>query len=267
MNVIGQNELTPEFRRLYFWLVQSNGTSAATSEAGNSVLLSLNGGTPFTASATLSEVSASRGRFYLQLSTSEVSRPGVMQAFYSSATCFEQSNYGGPVTVMPQSVYIPQYMSWGSRLVGATSVSVTLASGETTTNDFLNGAGILIQYPDNSLAFNIISDSTPPTAQMANAFAVTPSSACTYYILPGTIAAALSAADVGSIGTDAAQKVWGYNMGAGRTTVQALYALRNRVLVTPGSSVGTVYLTDDATSVWTFSVSTQPYGFSGVDPT
>lgn len=266
LNAVGLNELTPEFRRLFFWLVQSNGTSAATSEAGNTVLLSLNGGAPFASTGTLSSTSAARGRYFVQLSTSDVSRPGVLQAFYSSTTCFEQSNYGGPVTIMPQSPYIPQYVSTGSRLQSGAASAVLLGSGETTVDDFFNGAGIVVQYPDGNVAFNTVSDWSYPQASMANNFAVTPTSSCTYWLLPGTLAAAISSADISSIGTDAANKVWGYNMGAGRLTVQALYPTRNRVLVTPGSSVGTVYSTDDATSAWTFSVSTQPFGFSGVDP-
>ena len=266
MNVIGQNELSPEFRRLYFWLVQSNGTSAATSESGNTFAISINGAAPYASTATLQSIATARGRYFAQLSTSDISRPGVLQAFYSSATCFEQSNYGGPLTIMPQSPWIPQYLSWGSRLVSGAASVVVLGSGETTTADFYNGAGILVQYPDGKVAFNVISDWTYPNAAMANLWAVTPSSSCTYHLLPGTIAAALTSSDIGSVGTDAANKVWNWNLGNGRLTKEALYPLRNRVLVTPGSSVGTVYLTDDGTSAWTFSVSTQPFGFSGVDP-
>jgi hypothetical protein len=72
---------------------------------------------------------------------------------------------------------------------------------------------------------------------------------------------ALSAAQMRSI----ASSVMSTNIGDGRLYQEAMFALRNRVLIE--GSVGTVYQTDDTTSSWTFgitSLGTAP--ISGINP-
>jgi hypothetical protein len=70
------------------------------------------------------------------------------------------------------------------------------------------------------------------------------------------------AVDAGALATDAGQeiadRILNRNIASGsdggRDVRQALYTLRNRVLMS--GSTGTVYQTDDSTSAWTFSIAT-----------
>lgn len=185
---IGQNEPEATRRLVYWWLVQSNGTSVATSEAGNRPQWSLNGSAYTNATNTLSAVSANAGQYSLQLTQSETSIPGIMRFRHSSATCFEQSTDGGPVQFVPNNPYNVQYTSQQSKLVGGTSSAVSLGSGETTKDDWFNGSFILLQYANGDLIGNLISDYTgaSKSAQLQNTLPTAASSALTYWVLPGT---------------------------------------------------------------------------------
>jgi len=187
---IGQNEPDANRRLVYFWLVQSNGTSVATNEATNRPQWSLNGSAYTAATNTLSAVSANAGQYSLQLTQSETSLQGIMRFRHSSATCFEQSSDGGPAQIIANNPYNPQYLSQQSKLVGGTTSAVSLGSGETSKDDWFNGAGILLEYANGDRIFNIISDYTGATksAQLQNALPTVSSSANTYYIYPGTAA-------------------------------------------------------------------------------
>ena len=70
------------------------------------------------------------------------------------------------------------------------------------------------------------------------------------------------ALDAGALATDAGQEIAdrillrniASGSDGGRDVRQVYYAVRNRVLMS--GSTGTVYMVDDATSSWTFSVAT-----------
>ena len=82
-----------------------------------------------------------------------------------------------------------------------------------------------------------------------------------------------SAIDAAALATDAGQEIADRvllrNVAGGddsaRSVGQALYVLRNRVDAT-GPSTGTVFRTDDATSAWTFSITTGANPIAAVDP-
>lgn len=190
---VGQNEPTAERRLVYFWLVQSNGTSVATTEATNRPQWSLNGSAFTGATNTLSAVSANAGRYSLQLTQSETSVLGAFVFRHSSATCFEQGNEGGPIQIIAANPYNPQYISQQSRLQGGTTSAISLGSGETTRDDYFNGVGVLLQYASGDLIFDIGSDYTGATKslQLQNALPVAPASTTTYWIYPGTPATPL----------------------------------------------------------------------------
>lgn len=193
--LIGQNEPDANRRRVYFWLVQSNGTTPAAVEATNRPQWSLNGSAFTNATNTLSAVSANAGRYSLDLTQSETSQLGCFILRYSSATCFEQGPEGGPVMIVPSNPYNPQYLSQQSRLQGATSTSaISLGSGETTADGFYAGAGILIEFTNGERQFAIISTYTGATrtANLQNALTRLPVSTNTYWLYPGAPATPLS---------------------------------------------------------------------------
>lgn len=195
---VGQNEPVAERRRAYFWLVQSNGTTPASNESGNRPQWSLNGSAYTNSTNTLSAVSAGAGKYVLDLTQSETSVLGVMKFRYSSTTCFEQEDTAGGIQILPNNPYVGQYLSQQSRLQGGTTSAISLGSGETTLDNFFNGAGVLLELPNGDRVFNIISDYTGATrsAQMQNTLPATPASTWTYQLYPGTTA------------TDAANAVW-----------------------------------------------------------
>ena len=92
----------------------------------------------------------------------------------------------------------------------------------------------------------------------------------------GTLTAAKFAAgaiDAAALASDAGQEIADALLGrniaggssTGRTVAEAFAPLRNRILIE--GSVGTVYATNDSTSLWTFSPSLGTAPIAGIDPT
>jgi hypothetical protein len=82
----------------------------------------------------------------------------------------------------------------------------------------------------------------------------------------GTIDAAALATDAGQeIADRVLMRSFEGGADSGRSVGQAFAVLRNRVLIQ--GSVGTVYMQDDTSSLWTFSPSLGTAPISGVDPT
>lgn len=288
---ISQNELTAERRRLYWWLVQSNGTTPAQYETGGRPQWSLNGSAFTNATNVLSSVSSQFGRYYQDLTASETSQAGVMMFRYSSGTCFEQGPEGGPVQILPNSPYNPQYLSQQSRFVSGSTTSGALGSGETTADGYYAGAGILVEYGNGERQFNVISTYTGSgqIATFANPMQRGLSSTITYWLIPGTTGTVPSTATV-------AQQVWEYTsgrtvdsvltvlgmtpsaqtslirsllsfaVGNGRIIQQYLWPLRNKVAADPLNSIVTVYEPDDTTSSWTASTTSASVAIAGFDP-
>lgn len=73
-------------RVVYLWAVQSNGTSAATNEAGGQPRMSVGGLSMWTTANTLSAISANAGLYSLVLGASDISLLGQGTVQYSSGT-------------------------------------------------------------------------------------------------------------------------------------------------------------------------------------
>lgn len=234
---INQSESSAPLRVVPFWLVQSNGTSVATNEAGGRPQWSINGSAFTNAPATLSAVSANAGRYTLQLAQSDVSVPGTMVLRHSSTTCFEQSSIPAVVQIVKQNPYIHVWdearsshtdlnsYGWTNQVPSAKTVQgfaglshVTLNSTETTTNDHFNGAFIQFQYPDGTLVGNYISDYTGSTrgAYLQNALLVAGASGMSYTILPSA-----QLPDLGSV-WNASRAAYGVSGSFGQYTYSQL---------------------------------------------
>lgn len=302
---LAQNELTPERRRLYWWLVQSNGTTPAQFETGGRPQWSLNGSAFTPATNVLSAVSATFGRYYQDLTASETSQAGVMMFRYSSGTCFEQGPEGGPVQILPNSPYNPQYLSQQSRFQSGSTSTGALGSGETTADGFYSGAGILVEYGNGERQFNVISTYTGSSriATFFNPMQRGLSSTISYWLIPGTtgtvpstatvaqqvwefsgrtvdyvsvVSIALSALTVESViqlesfgaqlEEDVPRSILSFDVGNGRIVQEYLWPLRNKVVSDRTSSIITVYKPDDVTSSWTASTTTASIAISGFDP-
>lgn len=202
---IAQNEPTAGLRVVPFWLVQSNGTSVATNEAGGRPQWSLNGSAFTNTPNTLSAVSANAGAYTLQLTQSDTSVLGTMQLRYSSTTCFEQRSTPPVIQIVDQSPYISPWdeprsvhtdlnsYGWALQVPSAKTLqgvadtsNVTLASNETARDGFYNGCFIQFQYADGSFFGNYISVYTGSTkgVKLQNPLPVAGSSGMSYTIHP-----------------------------------------------------------------------------------
>ena len=179
-----KNEQTAARRRLPLWLVQSDGTTPAQFEA-SAPFISINGGSYYTSAATLSSVSTGVGEYYAQLAPSDLSVLGRGRLIYSSATVGKAD---ADFLIVDTDPYNSGLVSQNTLLTGGTTSSITLASGETTTNDVFNGAFVLLTYPSGFKIGNIISDYTGSTKEAAlqNVLPITAASGMTYEIYPGT---------------------------------------------------------------------------------
>src|SRR5687768_8226430 len=75
-----------ERRRVFFHLVDAtDGITPEAGEAGGTATISFNGRTPVNSVNTLVAVDASKGDYYLELSTSEIAYPGLLLTHYKSA--------------------------------------------------------------------------------------------------------------------------------------------------------------------------------------
>lgn len=209
------NEPTAGLRLVPFWLVQSNGTSAATVEATNTPQWSLNGGAFVNAANTLSAVSANAGRYTLQLNQSETSVLGTMVFRHSSTTCFEQGSTPAVVQIRSQNPYVNVWdeprsthtdlSSYGwvlqvpsaKTLQGVVDTSnITLSSTETARDGFYDGCFIQLQFADGSYFGDYISRYTGSTKgiSLQNPLPVAAASGASYTIHPSG-----KLADLGSV--------------------------------------------------------------------
>lgn len=84
-----------------------------------------------------------------------------------------------------------QIASAGSRTDGASTSVITLGSGETTTNDFYNGAILNVMYDDGSMAAGVIDDYTgsDQSVSLRDPLPLAPSAA-TYWIFQAPVSGA-----------------------------------------------------------------------------
>jgi hypothetical protein len=205
MLLVALNEATAARRLVPFWLVQSNGTSAATVEAGNTPQWSLNGGAFVNAANTLSAVSANAGRYTLQLTQSETSVLGTLMFRHSSTTCFEQGSTPAVAQIVAQSPYVNVWdeprsthtdlttYGWTLQVPSAKTIqgvadtsNITLSSSESARDGLYNGCFIQFQYPDGTYYGDYISVYTGSTkgVKLQTALPAAASSGMSYTIFP-----------------------------------------------------------------------------------
>lgn len=89
MRLIQANEPAPERRLVYFHIVQSDGITPATDEAGGQPQISVNGA-PWTASGISALTAIGNGRYYAKLNQATVSPAGIeIETRYASAATAE----------------------------------------------------------------------------------------------------------------------------------------------------------------------------------
>ena len=93
----------PELRRVFFHLVDAtDGITPEAGEAGGTPTISINGRTPANTVNTLQAVDASKGDYYLELSTTEIVTPRHLLLHYKSA---ETAHFAQQVQVMAFDPY------------------------------------------------------------------------------------------------------------------------------------------------------------------
>jgi hypothetical protein len=86
MQYFQAGENNNERRRVFFHLVDAtDGITPEAGEAGGRPTISFNGRTPANTINTLVAVDASKGDYYLELSTAEIVNPGLLLIHYKSA--------------------------------------------------------------------------------------------------------------------------------------------------------------------------------------
>lgn len=132
------NESNASLRVVPLWLVQSNGSSAATHESGGQPQLILGGNFLGNTSATLSVASANAGEYFVTLAASEVSVAGLGAVTYSSTTAIQCSTYFRVATPNSNVSTISGSRPAGLRLLSHVSSVVTgqAVTGVLTTTQF-----------------------------------------------------------------------------------------------------------------------------------
>jgi hypothetical protein len=98
-------------RRVFFHLVDAtDGITPEAGEAGGRPTISFNGGTPVDTLNTLVAIDASKGDYYLELSTTEIVYPGLLLLHYKSA---DTAHFAQECQIMAFDPYT-QYGQFGS---------------------------------------------------------------------------------------------------------------------------------------------------------
>ncbi len=302
MIAIYSSEASASLRRIPIWLVGSNGTTPAGSEAAGQPQINwlARGTATVNTAATLSLVSANGGEYYVELNASEVSALGIAAVHYRSANALPNSTYfqiapvnsndsvrfglfalpnvaaeaaGGLITrgtgagqLSPSagSVGLIAQVHSGATVAG-------LTSGVTLYADTHSGATLQGVTRVNSSVtvadanYSAVTVRIAPLAYSGLTVGVSNIALATYSGV--TVEVSNIAQSVRSqIADDLLLRDIASGAFGGRSVQQALYALRNRVTI-DGSTM-TVYTADDASSSWTASVATTVTtgSISGVDP-
>lgn len=280
---------TANQRTVHFRLFTSNGTSPDTTASNDSVIVARGSTTTFTPNLLVTAVHSAQGMYSIQLSASDISNLG-QHAVYHTQGDFPQ--HVAAIDVVNFNPYSTQSnilnisnldATITSRSVFSSADSVGLKaqvhSGATVGINNI-AAGTYSGVTVGSLATIVAGDYGSSitfgvsTIKAGTYSGVTVGSAAT--ILGGGIVASsfgASAIDAAALATDAGQEIADRILlrniaggsDSGRTVGTALYVLRNKL--DASSSVGTVYQTDDASSAWTFSITTAVSPIAVVDPT
>ena len=270
---INTSEASASLRRVPIWLVGSDGTTPPSTQAGGQPQINWlpRGATTVNTSATLSLVSLNAGEYYVELTASEVSCPGVAAIHYRSAAAIPNSTYFKCVKFDSNDSMRFGLFALPNAAAAAAGGLITVGTGTGQLNVSSGSVGILaathsgVTIQGLSNYANISNVTLQPTeySNVTVRLGLVNYSGATVGV--GNIAAGTYSA-VTVAANDLAQSVRSQiaddfllrsiagGAPGGRTVQDALRFLRNRFLI-DGSTM-TVYTEDDSTSAWTASVST-----------
>lgn len=274
------------------WLMGSNGTTPATGEAGGQPQINWlpRGTATVNTAATLSLVSANAGEYYVELSASEVSAPGPAAIHYRSANAIPNSTYFQLVKYDSYDSTRLGLVSLPNAAAEASGGLITRGTGTGQLHVSTGSVGLLSQTHSGATVGGLTSGVTlfanthsgatiqgvtrvDSSVTIANAeySAVTVRLGLVAYsgatvgagnVAPGSYSGVT--VEVSNIAQSARSLIaddlllrslaGGAPASGGRSVQNALRPLRNRIEIS--GSTGTVFTEDDATSAWTFSITT-----------
>lgn len=255
------------------WLVGSDGTTPPITQAGGQPQINWvpRGTVTVNTAATLSAVSVNAGEYYVELSASEVSCPGVASVQYRSATALPNSTYFKCVKYDSNDSVRLGLFALPNAAAAASGGLITVGTGTGQLNVSAGSVGILaathsgvtIQGLSNYANISNVTIAPGTYSNVTVRLDIVSYSGATIgvgNIAPGTysgvsIEVMNTAQSVRSLIADdfLRRNIAGGSAG-GRSVQDALRVLRNRVEIS--GSTGTVYTEDDTTSAFTFSVTT-----------
>jgi hypothetical protein len=268
---INTSEASASLRRVPIWLVGSDGTTPPSTQAGGQPQINWlpRGATTVNTSATLSLVSLNAGEYYVELTASEVSCPGVAAIHYRSGAAIPNSTYFKCVKFDSNDSMRFGLFALPNAAAAASGGLITVGTGTGQLNVSAGSVGILAATHSGVTIQGVTLLNSGVTINNATYSAVTVRVDPQTYsgltvgvsnIAPGSY----SGVSVGvtnilqSVRSQIADDLLGRDItggaSGGRSVTDALRPLRNRVLI-EGSTM-TVYTEDDSTSAWTASVST-----------
>jgi len=279
---INTSETSASLRRVPIWLVGSDGTTPPSTQAGGQPQINWlpRGATTVNTSATLSLVSVNAGEYYVELTASEVSCPGVAAIHYRSAAAIPNSTYfkcvrydsndsmrlglfslpnaaaeaaGGLITVGTGT---------GQLNVSAGSVGILAATHSGVTIDGVNRINSSVTIANAT--YSSVTVRIEPVSYSGATVGVSNIAAGSYSGVSVEVTNILQSAR-SLIADDLLRRDIAAGAFGGRSVQDALRFLRNRFLI-DGSTM-TVYTEDDTTSAWTASVTTTAdIAITGSDP-
>lgn len=268
---INTSEASASLRRVPLWLVGSDGTTPPITQAGGQPQINWlpRGVATVNTAATLSAISVNAGEYYVELSASEVSCPGVAAVHYRSATALPNSTYFKLVKFdsndsmrfglfgLPNAAaeaaggLITRGTGTGQLNVSSGSIGLLAATHSGVTIDGVNRINSSVTIA-NAL-YSSVTVRLDPQVYSGLTVGVNNISAGNFSGVTVEVSNILQ-----SVRSQMADDLLLRNIasgGAGGRVVQdALRVLRNRVEIS--GSTGTVYSEDDTTSAFTFSVTT-----------
>lgn len=287
MLTIYRSEASASLRRVPVWLALSSGTAPATGESGGQPQICWHprGTTTVNTSGTLSTVSANAGLYHVELTASEVSALGVFSIHYRSANAIAQTVFGKIVNYdSGDSVRLGQFAlpnaaaaAAGGLLTFGTGTGQLHVSAGSVGLIAQTNSGVTIKGIENyanisSVTLNIGTHSGATIQGLSRIDSSVTIANATYSSvtvrMQGVLYSGLTIDGVNIVSTagerSIASSLLSTNIGQARYVQEAVFALRNRVLIS--GSTGTVYHPDDTTSAWTFSVTTGTATITSLDP-
>ncbi len=155
------NESDASLRAIPMWLVTSDGTSPATSEADEDIDMQI-GGVFYSSVGSISAVSANQGAYVGVFNASVLSVGGPGEMLYGSTVA--ALDFSAPIQVIEADPYDDYLVSHGLKAQSGGAQDLRLNSAETTTNDFFNGS-ILLPRPTPTWAALVRCSSHPLQAR------------------------------------------------------------------------------------------------------